>query len=65
MLLMHTDARDQHGQDLPHIIEHLGVNDGQVLLSTNKIDAANLASMYTLHCSKIGRAFPPDAEISL
>jgi glycosyltransferase involved in cell wall biosynthesis len=46
MLLMHTDARDQHGQDLPHIIEHLGVNDGQVLLSTNKVDAVNLASMY-------------------
>jgi glycosyltransferase involved in cell wall biosynthesis len=45
-LLMHTDARDPHGQDLPHIIEHLGVNDGQVLLSTNKIDAAHLANMY-------------------
>ena len=45
-LLMHTDARDPHGQDLPHIINHLGVNDGQVLLSTQKIDSANLASMY-------------------
>ncbi len=36
-LLMHTDARDPHGQDLPHIIEHLGMNDCQVLLSTTKI----------------------------
>jgi glycosyltransferase involved in cell wall biosynthesis len=45
-LLMHTDARDPHGQDLPHIIEHLGVNDGQVLLSTNKIDNTHLANMY-------------------
>jgi len=45
-LLMHTDARDQHGQDLPHIIEHLGVNDGQVLLSTNKVDSMQLAAMY-------------------
>jgi glycosyltransferase involved in cell wall biosynthesis len=45
-LLMHTDARDPHGQDLPHIIEHLGVNDGQVLLSTNKIDNNHLANMY-------------------
>ena len=45
-LLMHTDARDPHGQDLPHIIEHLGVNDGQVLLSTNKIEAPHLAAMY-------------------
>jgi len=45
-LLMHTDARDPHGTDLPHIIEHLGANDGQVLLSTNKVDASNLASLY-------------------
>jgi glycosyltransferase involved in cell wall biosynthesis len=45
-LLMHTDARDPHGQDLPHIIEHLGLNDGQVLLSTTKIDQPELAVMY-------------------
>jgi len=45
-LLMHTDPRDPHGQDLPHIINHLGVNEGQVMLSTNKIDAEHLATMY-------------------
>ena len=45
-LLMHTDARDPHGQDLPHIIEHLGVSNGQVLLSTNKIQPEQLAAMY-------------------
>ena len=45
-LLMHTDARDPHGQDLPHLIEHLGVNDGQVLLSTNKVEPNHLAAMY-------------------
>ena len=45
-LLMHTDARDPHGQDLPHIIEHLGLNDGQVLLSTTKISPEELAFMY-------------------
>jgi glycosyltransferase involved in cell wall biosynthesis len=45
-LLMHTDARDPHGQDLPHIINHLGVNDGQVLLSTQKIENVHLANMY-------------------
>ena len=45
-LLMHTDPRDPHGQDLPHLIEHLGVNDGQVLLSTNKVSAEDLANMY-------------------
>ena len=43
---MHTDARDPHGQDLPHIIQHLGVDDGQVLLSTTKLPAENLAELY-------------------
>ena len=45
-LLMHTDARDPHGQDLPHIIEHLGVHNGQVMLSTNKISQEELALFY-------------------
>jgi glycosyltransferase involved in cell wall biosynthesis len=45
-LLMHTDPRDPHGQDLPHLIEHLGVNDGQVLLSTNKVTPQELATFY-------------------
>jgi glycosyltransferase involved in cell wall biosynthesis len=45
-LLMHTDARDPHGQDLPHIIEHLGVNEGQVMISTNKVSPEELAVMY-------------------
>jgi len=45
-LLMHTDPRDPHGQDLPHLIEKLGANQGQVFLSTNKVDAAELAVMY-------------------
>ena len=43
---MHTDARDEHGQDLPHIIEHIGATDGQVLLSTQKTTAEELANMY-------------------
>ena len=47
-LLMHTDAKDPHGQDLPHIIEHLGLNDGQVLLSTSKVNAQELASLYRM-----------------
>ena len=45
-LLMHTDARDPHGQDLPHIIESLEINDGQVLLSTNKVAPEYLANVY-------------------
>ncbi len=45
-LLMHTDAQDPHGQDLPHIIEHLGLTDGQVMLSTNKVSPEQLADYY-------------------
>ena len=45
-LIMHTDARDPHGQDLPHIIHHLGVDDGQILLSTSKVSPEELAAMY-------------------
>ena len=45
-LLMHTDARDPHGQDLPHIIEQFGVNEGQVMISTNKVAPEELAVMY-------------------
>ena len=45
-LIMHTDPRDPHGTDLPHIIEHLGADDGQILLSTDKIDPFNLAAFY-------------------
>ena len=46
MLVMHTDARDQHGQDLPHIIEHIGVHHGQVKLSTTKVAPEELANVY-------------------
>jgi len=45
-LLMHTDARDPNGQDLPHLIDHLGVNDGQVMLSTTKVPPQDLANIY-------------------
>jgi len=45
-LLMHTDARDPHGQDLPHLIEHIGADKGQVFLSTTKIPPEELAVLY-------------------
>jgi len=47
-LLMHTDAKDPHGQDLPHIIHELGITDGQVLLSTQKVQPEELANMYNV-----------------
>jgi|TARA_Y100000310_G_scaffold326511_1_gene391482 glycosyltransferase involved in cell wall biosynthesis len=45
-LLMHTDARDPHGQDLPAIIDRLGLTNGQVLISTNKVSQEELANFY-------------------
>jgi len=45
-LLMHTDPRDPHGQDLPHLIQHLGIDDGQVLISSQKVAPEGLAAMY-------------------
>ncbi len=45
MLVMHTDPRDPHGQDLPHLITKLGL-EGQILLSTNKISPEELARFY-------------------
>ena len=53
-LIMHTDPRDAHGQDLPHIIEHLGMGDGQVLISTNKVSFEDMALMYNAADYTIG-----------
>ena len=47
-LLMHTDPKDVHGQDLEHIIQHLGLDNGQVFLSRAKIDAQHLSAMYNI-----------------
>jgi len=45
-LLMHTEPKDPNGQDLDAIIDHLDLNDGQVLLSVNKMPPADLAKLY-------------------
>ncbi len=48
-LLMHTDPKDVHGQDLDHIIKHLGLNTNrQVLLSTQKLPMEALANLYSI-----------------
>ena len=47
-LIMHTDPNDPHGQNLNHIIEHLELNDRQVLLSTQKVPPEHLAAMYNM-----------------
>ena len=47
-LIMHTDPKDPHGQDLTHIIEHLGLDNRQVLLSTQKLHPSHLAALYNM-----------------
>ena len=45
-LVMHTDPRDVHGQDLHAIIRELGLVNREVLLSEQKIPSENLAYFY-------------------
>jgi glycosyltransferase involved in cell wall biosynthesis len=47
-LIMHTDVKDQHGQDLEAIIHELGLTEGQVLFSREKVGAKDLAMMYNI-----------------
>ena len=47
-LIMHTDPKDQHGQDLERIIHDFGMTNGQILFSTEKIPPEALAAVYNL-----------------
>jgi glycosyltransferase involved in cell wall biosynthesis len=47
-LIMHTDVKDVHGQDLEAIIHELGLTGGEVLFSREKVDPASLAMMYNM-----------------
>ena len=47
-LIMHTDIKDVHGQDLQAIIEELGLTDGQVLFSQEKVTSQDLAMVYNM-----------------
>ena len=47
-LIMHTDPNDPYGQPLEHLLMHFGANEGEILLSKDKIDAAHLAVMYNI-----------------
>ena len=46
VLIMHTDVKDVHGQDLQRIISDHGLDDGQVLFSHEKVQNTDLAQMY-------------------
>jgi len=45
-LLMHTDPKDPHGQDLEAIIRSLGLTQGEVMFSTNKTPPQELSMLY-------------------
>tara|TARA_R100001082_G_scaffold106750_1_gene79896 strand:+ start:2386 stop:3654 length:1269 start_codon:yes stop_codon:yes gene_type:complete len=45
-LVLHTDPKDPYGQDVDMILNHFGLNKGQILISKQKVASENLASMY-------------------
>ena len=45
-LIMHTDIKDTHGQDLEKIINHLELTNGEVLFSQQKISPDLLSLLY-------------------
>jgi glycosyltransferase involved in cell wall biosynthesis len=47
-LVMHTEVKDQHGQDLQAIIENLGLTNSEVLFSQNKVSPDKLALIYNM-----------------
>lgn len=47
-LIMHTDPKDHHGQDLEAIITELGITNGEVVFSKNKLSSYELAHLYNL-----------------
>lgn len=47
-LIMHTDPKDRHGQDLEAIISELGLLNSQVMFSRNKLNPGDLAKMYNM-----------------
>ena len=42
-LIMHTDVNDVHGQPLEFLAQELGITNGQIIFSTNKIEPQHLA----------------------
>ena len=47
-LVMHTEPKDPNGQDLVAIIEELGLVNGEVLISNQKVSPEQLAMMYNI-----------------
>lgn len=47
-LIMHTEPKDAHGQDLEHIVGQLGLTNRQVLFSTQKVELSMMPMFYNL-----------------
>ena len=47
-LIMHTDPKDVHGQDLERILHDHNYDDGRVLISKNKVNPEHLAMLYNM-----------------
>ncbi len=47
-LVMHTEPKDPHGQDLEHIVTHLNLDKRQVLFSKNKVNPEALSALYNM-----------------
>ena len=48
MLIMHTEPHDENGPNLVKVIENLGLTNGEVKFSTQKVDFPQLAAMYNM-----------------
>ena len=58
-LLMHTDPKDVHGQDLMHIASHLNMTDRSVVFSTKRVEPNIMPTFYQMADATINIA---DAE---
>ena len=47
-LIMHTTINDPHGQDLQAIVNEIGISNGEVLFSQQKVEANKLALLYNV-----------------
>jgi glycosyltransferase involved in cell wall biosynthesis len=47
-LLCHTDPKDENGPDLEAVIRELGLTNGEVLFSRDKVEPAALAMIYNM-----------------
>jgi glycosyltransferase involved in cell wall biosynthesis len=45
---MHTNPKDENGQDLEAIAKDMGLTNGQVLFSNNKLNFDQLAALYNM-----------------